>query len=897
MNDSTPTSPKCPRCGSGLPANAPEGLCPRCLAALPLGPETTFTGEPGTAAQPPLSPEELAPHFPQLEILQCLGRGGMGVVYKARQKSLNRLVALKLLAPERASDAAFANRFTKEAHALAALNHPHIVTVYDFGRAGGFYFLLMEFVDGVNLRQAMTTNRFTPEQALAVVPPICEALQYAHDHGIVHRDIKPENLLMDKEGRVKIADFGIAKMLGEDTSTGAAESQPAGTPQYMAPEQKEHQRTDHRADIYSLGVVLYEMLTGELPGLKLRPPSTKVHIDVRLDEIVLRALEKTPELRYQTAAEMRTQVETITSSDIGKATAPSFQWNYALPEAFGLHSKWSRRCGALAFLGFLGSLGAVPGWERMFGFFGFFGFIGIATIVELFTRRADGTRHPALRTRWHKAWVTLLLAVAIALPVRMFLISLYVVKGDGAAPEIPMGSRIAVWKVARTFSASDIIAYRHNDDTYVGRFARREGENIAVSRNGSPDEVVAPARVIGRVISVYWRGSTTAAQAPADPRKRQSDEWVPDRRTGDLVLKQFTPTDPVISSDAQWVHEAGQPAKLALRDGSKAQLESELAELLKSHPEDHPAVTTLRERIAALPHSGQTRVVRLYEVPEPAVEDCTVLYRAKLMTKGLTGRAYLEMWCRFPGLGEAFSRGLDQTISGSNDWVSCQIPFFLKKGERPDLVRLNVVIEGNGEVYARDIELRATVRPVTAPAASAPNPAPLPLSDEDAGARLIEEAAELFTARRLVEAGIKYAEAVKRAPNNAHAWSGLGWTTLNADKVAEAQRAFERALALDPDDAAALNGLGNALITQHEYAKAELPLLKSAQKGSPVAWYLLTTIYLVQGRFEEAQKWAKIMEDAGPVDETTKKVIEAAKTNQLSEGLRMLLDPPTPRAK
>ena len=278
-----------------------------------LGPETDLTGESKAAPLPPFSPDELAPHFPQLEILQCLGRGGMGVVYKTRQKSLNRFAALKLLAPERARDGDFARRFTREAHALAALNHPHIVTVYDFGRAGGFYFLLMEFVDGVNLRQAMSAKRFTPKQALAVVPPVCEALQYAHDHGIVHRDIKPENLLLDKEGRVKIADFGIAKILGDDSNTGLAESQPAGTPQYMAPEQKDRQNADHRADIYSLGVVLYEMLTGELPGAKLQPPSSKVQIDVRLDEVVLRALEQKPEMRYATVAEFRTQVELATA--------------------------------------------------------------------------------------------------------------------------------------------------------------------------------------------------------------------------------------------------------------------------------------------------------------------------------------------------------------------------------------------------------------------------------------------------------------------------------------------------------------------------------------------------------------------------------------------------------
>ena len=285
----------------------------------------TGTGAGPAAPQKTLSPQELAPHFPQLEILECLGRGGMGVVYKARQKTLNRLVALKLLAPERVDDPQFAERFTREAQALAALNHPNIVTVYDFGQAGGFYYLLMEFVDGVNLRQAMKAARFTPEQALAVVPPVCEALQYAHEHGIVHRDIKPENLLLDKEGRVKIADFGIAKLVAavsdrrisdeeEQRRSETAATAAAGTPQYMAPEQKDRRRTDHRADIYSLGVVLYELLTGELPGKPIEAPSKKVVIDVRLDEIVLRALEANPERRYQTAAEVRTQVETVVST-------------------------------------------------------------------------------------------------------------------------------------------------------------------------------------------------------------------------------------------------------------------------------------------------------------------------------------------------------------------------------------------------------------------------------------------------------------------------------------------------------------------------------------------------------------------------------------------------------
>ncbi len=164
----------------------------------------------------------------------------------------------------------------------------------------GLFFIVMEYVDGVNLRQTIRSGKLTPKEALAIVPQICEALQYAHDEGVVHRDIKPENILIDKKGRVKIADFGLAKLLGRESKDHAltATNHVMGTVRYMAPEQMEGSRSvDHRADIYSLGVVLYEMLTGELPLGRFAPPSEKVQIDVRLDEVVFRSLERTPERR------------------------------------------------------------------------------------------------------------------------------------------------------------------------------------------------------------------------------------------------------------------------------------------------------------------------------------------------------------------------------------------------------------------------------------------------------------------------------------------------------------------------------------------------------------------------------------------------------------------------
>src|SRR3954451_8205296 len=323
MTASSSIHPECPRCGAKVAADAPEGLCVRCLANLNLTADSVLTGAEASRSDPP-SLEEIAPHFPQLEVLACLGRGGMGGVYQARQKSLDRLVALKILAPEREKDPHFAERFAREAQALAKLSHPHIVTVYDFGQADGLFYLLMEYVDGVNLRQLLRTRRLESKKALAIVPPICDALQYAHDHAVVHRDIKPENLLLDKAGQVKIADFGIAKMLGGDSTPD--EEQGVGTPHYMAPEQHANPHAaDHRADIYSLGVVLYEMLTGELPAGQFELPSRKVRIDVRLDEIVLRALNREPELRFQKAGQMKTAVETLTRAgqEIGPDTPPS----------------------------------------------------------------------------------------------------------------------------------------------------------------------------------------------------------------------------------------------------------------------------------------------------------------------------------------------------------------------------------------------------------------------------------------------------------------------------------------------------------------------------------------------------------------------------------------------
>src|SRR3954454_8749404 len=204
---------ECPKCGGPIPAEAPQGLCPKCLLAQAS--IATETGKDPASRPPPPALTEIAAAFPNLEILELIGQGGMGFVFKARQPKLERFVALKILPQSLAKDPAFADRFAREGRLLARLNHPNIVTIHDFGQANGFFYLLMEFVHGVNLRQAMRVGRFTPDHALTVVPKICDALQFAHNEGVLHRDIKPENILLDSKGRLKIADFGIAKLVGE----------------------------------------------------------------------------------------------------------------------------------------------------------------------------------------------------------------------------------------------------------------------------------------------------------------------------------------------------------------------------------------------------------------------------------------------------------------------------------------------------------------------------------------------------------------------------------------------------------------------------------------------------------------------------------------------------------
>jgi predicted Ser/Thr protein kinase len=615
----------CPGCKKPVAADAPQGLCPECLMKAGFGSTAGQAGDTGFVP-PPI--ETVAELFPQLEILEFIGKGGMGAVYKARQSGLDRLVALKILPPRPGPDPGFAERFTREARALARLSHPNIVAVYDFGQVDGLHYFLMEYVDGLNLRQIEEAGRLTPAEALRIIPQICEALQFAHEEGIVHRDIKPENVLLDKKGRVKIADFGLAKILGREPThqrlTGARDVM--GTPHYMAPEQVERPRdVDHRADIYSLGVVFYEMLTGELPLGRFAPPSQKAQIDVRLDEVVLRTLEKEPERRYQHASQVKTDVETI-SAGSGGARSTSTQ----TPGPVQQQVKWP-------------AIGLVAA--------GILNWLALPLIFYFLLRRFEF--HPSFLPPGLSQLGFMLVLVA------PFVLCTFIM--------------FAALKMMR------LEAYR----------AAIVASIVAM--------VVTPGNIIGLPAGIW------ALITLARPEIREAFRRPPPSKA--RVWKQLWITAAVTVLFAM---VAGIGLRILRHSGAR----QPVAVLFTKNftLADAPISRDLNagENESWSASCVTTQTFRLFEVPVDGLEQCVVTYQANLKSEGLDGRAYLEMWCHFPSGGEFFSRGLDNVISGSNDWAAFQTPFFLKPGEKPDLFKLNLVVEGAGKVFIKDVQLTAT---------------------------------------------------------------------------------------------------------------------------------------------------------------------------------------------
>ena len=281
-------------------------------------------GSGGMVRWVPPSPEHLQALLPQYDEWQMLGCGGMGAVYRARQVSLDRLVAIKVLPPQAAEDEEeFTERFKNEARTMAKMNHPAIVSVYDFGETSdGLLYIVMEYIDGTDVaKMIQAQGRLTADHALAITAHVCDALAYAHEHGVIHRDIKPANILINMEGAVKVADFGLARMHDPAQTSGLTQGgMTMGTPDYVAPEALiTGMMVDGRADLYAVGVMLYNMLTGEIPRGFFQLPSEKTGCDGRFDGIVRKAMEQDVVQRYQTSREIRRDLDQILTVPVAKA--------------------------------------------------------------------------------------------------------------------------------------------------------------------------------------------------------------------------------------------------------------------------------------------------------------------------------------------------------------------------------------------------------------------------------------------------------------------------------------------------------------------------------------------------------------------------------------------------
>lgn len=373
------TTPRiCPACGAELAANAAEGLCPACLLKQGMASATKVL--PSKGPGPEVEPKEtqtLSPalgtklrYFGDYELLEEIARGGMGMVYKARQASLNRVVALKMILSGQLASEAEVKRFHVEAEAAANLQHPNIVAIHEVGMHEGRHYFTMDFVDGRNLALIAGGKPLAATRAVGYVKTIAEAIHFAHQRGTLHRDLKPQNVLIDSADRVRITDFGLAKQIDRESSltmTGVA----MGSPSYMPPEQARGQqdRVGPHSDVYAIGAILYELLTGRPPFSGNTPVATMMQalaqdpvpprrlnneVPVDLETICLKCLEKSAERRYPSARALAEELDRFLKNEPIQARPAS-----TLRKAVN----WSRRnplaLAALAALAIVGLVFAV----------------------------------------------------------------------------------------------------------------------------------------------------------------------------------------------------------------------------------------------------------------------------------------------------------------------------------------------------------------------------------------------------------------------------------------------------------------------------------------------------------------------------------------------------------
>lgn len=535
------------------------------------------------------------------EILEVIGRGGMGIVLKAFDDTLHRVVAIKVLAPHLASNSVSRQRFLREARAAAAVVHDHVVTIHAVAETNGIPYLVMQLIAGVSLEDLLRRQGILePKEILRIGMQIASGLAAAHTQGLVHRDIKPGNILLENGvQRVKITDFGLARAADDGSLTQSGTI--AGTPLYMAPEQARGELVDFRADLFSLGSVLYTMCTGKAP---FRGETTVA--------ILMNVCEKVPRLVQEFNPDIPDDLAQIIDKLLAKNPAERFQNTQEVANMLNA------------------SLARLQGPMR---------------------KRKTPSPAPLSRNRPNHSRPWLIAGAVLVLILASI--------GLGEAT----GVTHFTTTVLRFFTPTGVLVVEIDDPAVK---VHVDGEDIVITGIGIHEFRLKPGNY--------------KVQA-SKPGHNPHSEWVTISKGGTKVVSLKFEGQNQPKEQTKVIQKFSLTDKILTRDG------------------------VTKEKDCWKITAKEPRSVPLFEVANPGVDNCTVFYQAKLKSENVQGMAYLEMWCRFPGKGEFFSKGLQNPVKGTADWASYQTPFFLKSGERPDLIKLNLTIAGSGTVSIKDIEV------------------------------------------------------------------------------------------------------------------------------------------------------------------------------------------------
>jgi predicted Ser/Thr protein kinase len=735
---------------------------------------------------------------PRYRVLELLGSGGMGAVYKAEHRRMERHVALKVMSAGLMTKPAMVERFHREVKAAARLTHPNIVTAYDADQAGDTHFLVMEFVEGLSLAEHVQKHGPLPViEACAHIRQAALGLQHALERGMVHRDIKPHNLMLTPTGQVKILDFGLARFVresaGDQTASSLQAAGPApsvppggltevgtlmGTADFIAPEQaSDPRRADIRADIYSLGCTLYFLLSGRVPFpggtsidklmahvektpvplAKLRP-----EVPAELVRVVEKMMAKDPAQRYQTPAEAARALEPFTRK---RSRLAAFIHRHRLATAAGLLAGL-----VLAFVAAVIIYVQTDNGEFVIETEG-----PESDAIAIMINKEDGLKiHDRVRKTEY-----LLKVGKHRLPggdyqidvselpdgVTFSTTTFKIRRGGKERVTVtfrPKGGREQGGGFEKAAKARNPFGVTDVDDpepdgaevqTFVSKTKLKGGADDA----NAGQWVVRPTKGDSKSLDGEWYGrwrrphldedwnycKGTAQIKTVGERvyilyTDQTDTFLIDTRRengrldgahqGTKVRNDCGPCVFIIAGPDRLDGEFGENGKRGRIDfRRKLAPQAPISEpgLIKKFGPSDKLIG--HERVTFTPEYGGWRIeaqrpctIPLYEIANPGAEECVVTYRARLKTHMVQDRAYLEMLCRFPGKGEAFSRGLFKPVSGTTDWTDYEIPFYLDKGQRPDLIKLNLVIEGKGtgpfgHLWIKDVEVRRAPLPPLSP--------------------------------------------------------------------------------------------------------------------------------------------------------------------------------------